>query len=297
MATVDCTGLTKHYRALAALEDFTLEVREGEIFGLLGPNGAGKTTLFRVLLGLTSATRGSSRILGDEVPISAGTLARMGAVVEEPAFYPWMTADRFLATMSDTRKVPVAKSVRRETLERVGLADVGKKPIKKFSQGMRQRLGLAQALMGKPELLVLDEPANGLDPAGIEWLRRLMKEEAAAGTTVLVSSHQLGEIEKVCDRVGILSSGRLLEVGSPLQVGGANERVRLVVDSADHQAAARALSHLQATSPGSGVFYIEGAKNREVATALLAAGIPPDTLVRENTSLEQRFLELTGARQ
>jgi ABC-2 type transport system ATP-binding protein len=297
LATVDCTGLTKHYRALAALEDFTLEVREGEIFGLLGPNGAGKTTLFRVLLGLTRATRGSSRILGDEVPISAGTLARMGAVVEEPAFYPWMTADRFLATMSDTRKVPVAKSSRQETLERVGLADVGKKPIKKFSQGMRQRLGLAQALMGRPELLVLDEPANGLDPAGIEWLRRLMKEEAAAGTTVLVSSHQLGEIEKVCDRVGILSGGRLLEVGSPLQVGGANERVRLVVDSADHQAAARALAHLQTTSTDPGVFFIEGAKNRDVAAALLAAGVPPDTLVRENTSLEQRFLELTGARQ
>lgn len=296
MSMVECDGLTKHYGKVKALDSLSLEVQEGEIFGLLGPNGAGKTTLFRVLLGLTKA-RGSAHVLGDKVPVSATVLARVGAVVEEPAFYPWMSARRFLATMSDTRVVPVSKSAIRETIERVGLGDVGKKSIKKYSQGMRQRLGLAQALMGKPELLILDEPANGLDPAGIEWLRRLMKEEAAAGTTVLVSSHQLGEIEKVCDRVGILSGGRLLEVGSPLGVGGSSDRVRVIVAAENHEAAARALARFRVTSDGLGSFRVEGASNRDVGAALMAAGVPPETLVRETSSLEQRFLQVTGGRQ
>jgi ABC-2 type transport system ATP-binding protein len=295
VSVVQCDGLTKHYGKVAALDSLSFEVGQGEIFGLLGPNGAGKTTLFRVLLGLTKA-RGSASVLGDEVPASARVLTRVGALVEEPASYPWMSAARFLATMSDTRVVPVSKSARGETLERVGLGDVGKKSIKKYSQGMRQRLGLAQALMGKPEFLILDEPANGLDPAGIEWLRRLMKEEAATGTTVLVSSHQLGEIERVCDRVGILSGGRLLEVGSPLGVGGSSDRVRVVVAPENHEAAARALAHFRVTSEELGSFRVEGAGNRDVGAALMAAGVVLDTLVREASSLEQRFLQVTGGR-
>jgi ABC-2 type transport system ATP-binding protein len=296
VSIVECDGLTKHYGKVRALDSFSLEIKEGEIFGLLGPNGAGKTTLFRVLLGLTKA-RGGAYVLGDKVPASARVLARVGAVVEEPAFYPWMSGGRFLATMSDTRAVAVDKAVRRATLERVGLGDVGNRAIKKYSQGMRQRLGLAQALMGKPELLILDEPANGLDPAGIEWLRRLMKEEAEAGTTVVVSSHQLGEIERVCDRVGILSGGRLLEVGSPLGVGGSSDAVRVVVAAADHEVAARALAGFRLTSEGPGSFRVEGAGNRDVGAALMAAGVVLDTLVRETSSLEQRFLQVTGGLQ
>jgi ABC-2 type transport system ATP-binding protein len=296
LATIECSGLGKSYRGTVALADLSLEVQEGEVFGLLGPNGAGKTTLFRLLLGLTGATKGSARVLGTGVPVGARTLARIGAIVEEPALYPWMNARQFLATMSDTRVASVSRRARDETLERVGLEDAGRKRIGKYSQGMRQRLGLAQALMGKPELLILDEPANGLDPAGIEWLRRLLKEEATAGTTVMVSSHQLGEIERVCDRVGILSNGKLLEVGSTDGVGGASQRVRIEVTAKDRAATAKALAHLRTVEVGAGVFFVEDSNNKDVGALLMAARVMPETLVRESSSLEQRFLQVTGVR-
>ncbi len=293
MPSIECSNVSKVYGGACALVDFTLGVERGEVFGLLGPNGAGKTTLFRVLLGLAKMSGGSARVLGDEVPLGASSLSRIGALLEEPAFYPWMTAGRFLATMSDSRKVPVGREAANATLERVGLS-VGKKPIRKYSQGMRQRLGIAQALMGKPDLLILDEPANGLDPEGIEWLRFMIREEAAAGVTVLVSSHQLGEVERICDRVGILHEGRLLEVGTTAGIGGESGRIKVVVRSEDHEKVARALGQFTFDVGGPGTFYVIGSDNTAVGMALSMADVMPETMVREQSSLEQRFLAITA---
>jgi ABC-2 type transport system ATP-binding protein len=291
-AALDCSGVCKRYRDAHALVDLALEIERGEVFGLLGPNGAGKTTFFRLLLGLVKASSGVAALLGEKVPVSAVCLSRMGALLEEPAPFPWMTARRFLSVASDMRKVPVCRAAADSALERVGLGRVGKKHICGFSQGMRQRLGIAQAIMGKPELLILDEPANGLDPEGIEWLRCLIREEAAAGVTILVSCHQLGEIEKVCDRVGILNRGRLIEVGAVAAIGGGAGRVKVVVCRQDADRAAEALCHLAFEVGGQGVFYITGADNAEIGEALAVAGLMPETIVRERPSLEQRFLDI-----
>jgi ABC-2 type transport system ATP-binding protein len=181
-------------------------------------------------------------------------------------------------------------------LERVGLSDAGRKRIKDFSQGMKQRLGLAAALMHSPQVLVIDEPTNGLDPAGIGWLRDLIGELAAAGVTILLSSHQLGEVERVCDRVAVMNGGRLVESGSIAGLGSSEDRVRVVIRADQYDAARAALAGHSVSDEGEpDVFYVCGAAAPDVAKALAEKGIYPEAIVREASSLEQRFLQLTGA--
>jgi ABC-type multidrug transport system ATPase subunit len=213
-AAVETHGLTKRFGKVLAVDDVSLTVAEGERYGFLGPNGSGKTTTIRMLLGLVYATSGSASMLGHAVPKNiARVLPEVGALIEGPAAYPHLSGRRNLA-LADAAGPGGARRTRHqrvgEALEMVGLAAIDSRPVKAYSLGMRQRLGLAAALLRKPKLLVLDEPTNGLDPQGIAEIRELLAMLNSQGTTLLVSSHLLAEIELLCTRVGVLDRGRLI---------------------------------------------------------------------------------------
>ena len=209
-------ALTKRYGAVTAVQSVDLEVRQGDRYGLLGPNGSGKTTLVRMLLGLVYATSGEIEVMGQRIPRHAReVLPQIGALIEEPAAYPHLSGRVNLALLDAAGPGGLAaRRTRRkridEALEQVGLAGVGRRPVKAYSLGMRQRLGLAAALIRRPRLLILDEPGNGLDPRGIRDLRELIIGLNEDGVTVFLSSHLLAEVEQLCTRVGVLDSGRLV---------------------------------------------------------------------------------------
>src|SRR5215204_1731637 len=207
-------GLTKRYGAITAVDGIDLDVREGDVYGFLGANGSGKTTTVRMLLGLVLATSGSIELLGERMPRAGRrVLPRVGALIEGPAHYGHLSGRENLSLLDAagrggswrTRSRRVA-----EALDQVGLGGVGRRPVKAYSLGLRQRLGLAGALLRRPELLVLDEPTNGLDPQGISEIRELLLELHRGGTTVFLSSHLLAEVEQLCTRVGVLDRGRLV---------------------------------------------------------------------------------------
>jgi ABC-2 type transport system ATP-binding protein len=211
---VETHGLTKRFGRLTAVDDVSLTVAEGERYGFLGPNGSGKTTTIRMLLGLVYPTTGTASVLGESVPRNlARVLPEVGALIEGPAAYPHLSGRRNLILADAAGPGGDRRSRRQrvgEVLEAVGLAGIDSRPVKNYSLGMRQRLGLAAALLRKPRLLVLDEPTNGLDPQGIAEIRELLTKLNAAGTTLLVSSHLLAEIELMCTKVGVLDRGRLI---------------------------------------------------------------------------------------
>ena len=207
-------GLTKRFGRVVAVDDLDLEVAEGDVYGFLGPNGSGKTTTVRMLLGLVLATSGTVELLGREMPKSAGeVLPQVGALVEGPAAYAGMSGRANLALL-DAMGQRGSRGDRAgridDALDRVGLGGVDSRPVRAYSLGMRQRLGLAATLIRRPRLLVLDEPTNGLDPQGIREIRDLLAELNREGTTVFLSSHLLAEVEQLCDRVGVLDRGRLV---------------------------------------------------------------------------------------
>jgi ABC-2 type transport system ATP-binding protein len=219
MSAIWTSGLTKVYRGTTVVDHIDLEVHAGDRYGFLGPNGSGKTTTVRLLLGLVFATSGEIELLGERVPRHVHqVLPKIGALVEGPAF-PGHLAGRTGLALIDAAGADAPSRTRRkrinEALERVGLAGVGRKPVKAYSLGMRQRLGLAAALLRQPELLVLDEPTNGLDPQGIREVRDLLFELNERGTTIFMSSHQLAEVEALCNRVGVVDRGRLVLQGEP----------------------------------------------------------------------------------
>ena len=209
-------ALTKRYGSVTAVRSVDLDVREGDRYGLLGPNGSGKTTLVRMLLALVYATSGEIEVMGRRMPRHAReVLPQIGALIEEPAAYPHLSGRANLALLDAAGPGgPAARRTRRrrvgEALEQVGLAGVDRRPVKAYSLGMRQRLGLAAALIRRPRLLVLDEPGNGLDPRGIRDLRELLTSLNETGVTVFLSSHLLAEVEQLCTRVGVLDAGRLV---------------------------------------------------------------------------------------
>jgi len=211
---ISTTGLTKAYGRILAVDDIDLDVREGDIYGFLGANGSGKTTTVRMLLGLVLASSGTIRVLGEPMPKRGKTvLPRVGALVEGPAAYPHLSGRRNLELLDAAGAGGIRRTRRTRVnvaLDRVGLGGVDKRPVKAYSLGMRQRLGLASALLRKPELLILDEPTNGLDPQGIREIRDLLLALHAGGTTVFLSSHLLAEVEQLCTRVGVLDRGRLV---------------------------------------------------------------------------------------
>ena len=216
---ITTSGLSKRFGTVQAVLSVDLDVREGDRYGLLGPNGSGKTTLVRMILGLVYATSGSITVMGRSVPRHLGeVLPRIGALIEAPAAYPHLSARANLALFDQAGPSGAGSAGGRRTrraridaaLEQVGLAGVGRRPVKAYSLGMRQRLGLAGALIRRPRLLILDEPGNGLDPRGISDLRELLLSLNSSGVTVFLSSHQLAEVDQLCTRVGIMDHGRLV---------------------------------------------------------------------------------------
>ncbi len=299
------TSLTKRFRSgQVAVDGLDLRVPRGAVFGFLGPNGSGKTTTIRMLLGLVAPTSGAISVLGAPVPSRAGdVLARVGALVEGPAFHPYLSGRRNLARLdaADATSDPRTAADRSmAALERVGLANAADKRFRQYSLGMKQRLGLAAALLQPRDLLVLDEPTNGLDPQGTREVRHLVRELADDGTTVLVSSHLLSEIEQVCTHVGIMSRGRLLRQGSLAEVAGDGVATVTVTTADDAVAtAARVLQTLGLTEVRTGAgaaTAVLGAQAPEsVTAALVAAGVPVRGLAVTRPSLEDLFVQLTGA--
>ncbi|MGH2659437.1 MAG: ABC transporter ATP-binding protein [Actinomycetota bacterium] len=302
MTALVTRGLTKRYRDVNVVDGLDLSVDRGELYGFLGPNGAGKTTTIRMALGLIFPTGGGVELLGERVSGDgrAAALRRTGAMIEEPAFYKFLSGRRNLEAFAraggDGGEVKRRLSRIDDVLALVGLARAANKRVKAYSQGMRQRLGIALALLGEPEMLVLDEPTNGLDPAGMREVRQLLRRLADDGTTVFVSSHLLAEVEAMCDRVGVLSRGKLIAEGPPGNLRGAGEHLRIEVD--DPQRAAGVLRGLPGVEPAAGEGRILRVRLDEAATAagvnaaLVSAGVGVSALMPERDSLEDVFLSL-----
>lgn len=296
---IETEGLTKRFGARVAIDGVDLHVPRNSSFGFLGPNGAGKTTMIRTLLGLTKATSGRMRLLGYPVPDRrAPALRRVGAIVEEPRFHPHLTGAENLRIIAAARGAEVGARIA-PALRRVGLADRAHEKVKKYSLGMRQRLGVARCLLADPLLLILDEPTNGLDPGGIQEFRLMVGELIAEGRTVFLSSHLLDEVEKICDHVAIVDGGKVVLQGAIADLAGSGSEVIVGVDDPD-----RALTVLdgldlvrraQRSDDGLRVL-LAGAESQAagVNAALVGAGIAVSRLQPVRQSLEQRFLEITS---
>ncbi len=280
---------------VAALAGLDLTVPEGGVFGFLGANGAGKTTAIRAAVGLLRGAKGRVRVLGAEVPRELpSAFDRIGALVEQPSFFPNFTGRRNLELLARTRGI--APKTVDATLGRVGLGARADSRFATYSLGMKQRLGIAAALLKDPALLILDEPANGLDPPGILEVRTLMRSVAAEGRTVFVSSHILSEVEHSCDRVAILAHGRCIadgRVSDLLQGTNARFRVR-VVDPRAREVLAGARWSVLVEPDGALVVDVEPSRSHEVTATLAGAGIFLSELSPVARSLEEVFLELTG---
>ncbi|WP_369047044.1 ABC transporter ATP-binding protein [Sinomonas sp. P10A9] len=313
-AAIRTHGLTKRFGAHAAVDDLSLTVPRGSVFGFLGPNGSGKTTTIRMLLGLVSPTAGQAEVLGLPMPRAArGVLPRVGALVEGPAFYPFLSGTANLARLDTADPLAPARTRRARVgsaLERVGLSHAAGKKVHAYSLGMKQRLGLAAALLSPRSLLVLDEPTNGLDPQGTREVRSLIRSLADDGTTVFISSHLLAEVEQICSHAAVLRSGRLMAQGTLDELRGA-ARPRLEVLTPDTSEAAEVLRGLgleiEPAGPGTVVGLpaaeaADGASSpaaapaapEAVVAALVAAGVRVRGFRAEATTLEERFVELTG---
>ncbi|MEV7604223.1 ABC transporter ATP-binding protein [Paenarthrobacter sp. NPDC089322] len=312
---IETRGLVKRFGHRSAVDSIDLSVPRGAVFGFLGPNGSGKTTTIRVLLGLASANSGEIKVLGREMPRQlASVLPDVGALVEGPGFYPFLSgaanlmrldsADRHAASSTRRRRVDAA-------LDRVGLTHAAGKKVRAYSLGMKQRLGLANALLRPRELLVLDEPTNGLDPQGTREVRALVRSLAAGGTTVFVSSHLLAEVEQMCTHVGVMSAGRLVAQG-PLDELRSAGQAHVLVRTPDVDRAARVLTRLglvpgeapgatagRGRAPGqeTGALLgtgLDGVEPEAIVAALVADGVRVRGFSVENASLEDRFVSLTG---
>jgi ABC-2 type transport system ATP-binding protein len=286
-------GLTKRFGKLTAVDDLSFVLEAGTITGFLGPNGAGKTTTLRMLLGLAAPTSGRALIFDRPYAQLAGAARRVGAVLEATDFHPGRSGRDHLRTLS--RAVELPDSRVDEVLGLVELTVAARRRVKGYSLGMRQRLGLASALLGDPELLVLDEPANGLDPEGVRWLRDFLRAFASEGRTVLVSSHVLAEVAQTVDQVLIVNKGRLVVETSLEQltarVGGS---VRVRSPQSDRLAEALRREGIETTVGNDHALLAHGATSERVGEIAFAVGVPVYELVAEASSLEDVFLELTS---
>jgi ABC-2 type transport system ATP-binding protein len=294
-AVITTHALVKRFGRLRAVDGIDLEVREGDIYGFLGANGSGKTTTVRMLLGLVLPTEGEVELLGQRMPRAGRrVLPRVGALIEGPAHHGHLSGRENLRLL-DAAGPGGSRRTRRgrieEALEQVGLAGVGRRPVKAYSLGMRQRLGLAGALLRRPELLVLDEPTNGLDPQGIAEVRALLLELHRGGTTIFLSSHLLAEVEQLCSRVGVLDRGRMVlqdelatltaPTGATVVHTPAPDRVKAALDG-------------RVTAVDGERVVVRGADPAEVNALLVAAGVPVTGLAVDRPTLEQVVLRAAG---
>jgi ABC-2 type transport system ATP-binding protein len=308
---IETRGLTKTFGKQTAVNDLDLRVPRGSVFGFLGPNGSGKTTTIRMLLGLAAASRGDIEMLGQAIPKFAPTvLPRVGALVEGPAFYPFLSgranlrrldsADRYASSSSRAHRVDAA-------LDRVGLSHAATKPAHAYSLGMKQRLGIAGALLIQRDILILDEPSNGLDPQGTREVRHLIRSLANDGTTIFVSSHLLAEVEQMCSHIAVMSAGRLVAQGTLDELRSAGvARVRVITpDPQDTHRVFHSLGLLaDASEPAASTAGAPDAvvsaelppavSPESVSYALVTAGVRVRGFAVVGASLEERFVALTG---
>ncbi len=289
---VEVRDVTKRYATTTAVDRVSLTVRRGEVYGFLGPNGAGKTTMMRMLLGLVTPTAGHVRVLGRPPGHPVG-LARVGSLVEGPAFYPYLSGRDNLWVVARYAGVP-DRAVW-PALEAVDLADRARDRFAGYSLGMKQRLGVAAALLKDPELVVLDEPTNGLDPAGVRDMRGLVRELGTGGRTVLLSSHLIGEVQQICDRVGVIDRGRVLTESGVAQLRGDAELVVTATPSDVARARLASMHEVEAVRAHDGTLRVR-ADRRHTSTinkALVAAGVDVTELRRDERQLEDVFFEMT----
>ena len=292
---IQTNALTKRYGRVLAVDHLSLQVPHGHVFGLLGPNGAGKTTVMGMLLGLVRPTSGSFSLLGAEGG-GKDALRRIGAIVETPAFYPYLSGRRNLAYFQGVmgHRNP---SELDELLQRVGLGDRADDAFKTYSLGMKQRLGLAYALLGDPELLLLDEPTNGMDPAGMAEVRDLIRDLGTEGRTILLSSHLLHEVEQVCDSVAIIAKGRLVVQGDVADLLRPQEQVRLrTTDDAKALAILTDSDEIETArvEDDALVVTIAHARSSELTALLSKSEVYVTEIAPLQVSLEQYFLDVTG---
>lgn len=290
--TIEISGLTKRFGTVEAVSDLSFSVHPGVVTGFLGPNGAGKTTTLRMLLGLVKPTAGSARIGGSLYRDLPRPITTVGTALEAASFHPGRSAKNHLAILAQASGLDSSAAAR--ALDRVGLSEYGDRRVGGYSLGMRQRLGLAAALLGDPAVLVLDEPINGLDPEGIKWIRLLLRDLASEGRTVLISSHLLSEVQQSVDTVVIVAHGKLVHEGSlaSLDQGGTRN---VLVDAAERDALGEALRRagFSVNRVRTGLM-VDNAEAAAVGAAAFAAGFAVTALTQKQSGLEESFLALVG---
>ena len=291
--TVETHGITKRYGRTVALDDLSISVRPGVVTGFVGPNGAGKTTTMQVLLGLAAADSGDALIQGRRYATIARPLTVVGALLDARAFHPSRSARSHLRWLAQSNGIPPRRAD--EVLQLVGLSNVARRRAGVFSLGMRQRLGIAAALLGDPPILILDEPTIGLDPEGIQWLRRTLRELAAEGRTVFVSSHHMSELEDTADHLIVIGKGRLLADISVSELIASASGERVEIRTPDAAAAMKVLSTAGATSISNGRdrVAVQGMGPARVAELLVGNEIPLEELVSGRVTLEEAYFALT----
>jgi len=290
---IEVEHLTKRFGNTLAVDDLSFKVREGSITGFLGPNGAGKTTTLRVVLGLVRPTSGSARVLGHPYRALETPTGQVGAVLEASSFHPGRSGRNHLRVVSAASGLP--RSRVEEVLEIVGLSGDAGRRVGGYSLGMRQRLSLAAALLGDPRVFVLDEPANGLDPQGIRWLRELLQSLAGEGRTILISSHVLAEVEQIADEVVIIHRGKFVEHATTAELAArAAGGIRVRSPQADRLRAVLEQAGIKVSSADGDLLSVADTTTAKVGDLAGANGIVLHELVAETSSLEEAFLELTS---
>jgi ABC-2 type transport system ATP-binding protein len=293
MAVITIQGLTKRFGQVVAVDDLSFQVDQGTVVGFLGPNGAGKTTTLRMLLGLVSPTAGTARIDGKPYRELADPIRHVGAVLEASSFHPGRSARNHLRVVATAAGLPRNRAD--QVLEQVGLTQAARRRVGGFSLGMRQRLGLATALLGDPQVLVLDEPANGLDPEGVHWLRGLLRQLADQGRTVLVSSHVLAEVAQTVDQVVIIARGRLVTQSTLAALTARTEQlVRVRTPQAEALRSLLAAQGIQADPDGTDQLVAVGTTTAAVGRTAAVAGVVIYEMGAERSNLEDVFLQLTS---
>lgn len=295
---IEVLGLKKRIGLKTIVEDITFDMREGEIIGLLGPNGSGKTTIMRMMVGLTKMSKGD--VYCFEKPLGLGKtsmLREVGSMIETPEFYNYMSGWANLKQIARVCGKKVTRARMKELVEFVGLKKVIRKKVKTYSLGMRQRLGLAQALLNDPKVLILDEPVNGLDPQGVQDFRNKLKEIAATGVSILISSHLLDEIEKVCDRVIVIEKGKII-ADDKLENLVADEIIKTLIKTHDVEKTEILVRELgvryELTKDGFVFGNLEREQKARIISYLVNNNVEIDTIRELHTSLEDRFLQITG---
>ena len=291
---IEAIGLSKHFGAVRAVNDLSFTVEPGQLVGLLGPNGAGKTTTVRMIVGLISANAGRARLLGEDMRPSAPVLRRVGLLVEKPAFVPYLSGMRNLhlhwAAGGDSWPPPGLD----DAIDLANLGDAIDRKVKGYSQGMRQRLGIAQALMHNPDLLVLDEPTNGMDPAETRRMRVGLAALHSRGTTVLLSSHLLAEVEQICSHVLVVDHGTLVAAGTVAEIIGASQSATIEVDDPTRAAGLlqglRGVAHATVDDHTIAV-ELDGIRRSDVVAALVHAGIAVEAVIPKRR-LEDAYLSI-----